>query len=246
MLLLGIALWRSRAVPRWAAALASTLEGHQLPIHQVPTASVNSAVRAMLIMYVRCESALGHIRNSLTCGYLSPGIGQVDNVAGHSHGGSSPSRTHAYVHADGPRTWLDLPCPALHLIDSYGLISTCQEHDIPARIPASAPVGADHEPDNALARHSYQSMSSPRINLSPGRPAREPGRRRSRAVAESSVRERPPAPDRVQISPVRRGCQHHRAEPCDFCCGWWRLGLVRDRSTSAVTGLPCAVIVMGT
>jgi hypothetical protein len=44
-----------------AGHLAGTLEGHQLPIHQVPTASVNSAVRAMLIMYVRCESDLGHI-----------------------------------------------------------------------------------------------------------------------------------------------------------------------------------------
>lgn len=171
---------------------------------------------------------------------------QASIAAGHSYGGSSPSRHMlTYMLTAHARDWT---CPALHLIDSYGLISTCQEHDIPARIPASASVGADHEPDNALTRHSYQSMSSSRINLSPGRPvvARMPGRRRSRAIAESSVRERPPAPDRVQIGPVRRGPQHHRAEPRDFCCGWWRLGLVRDRSTSAVIGPPCAVIVMGT
>ena len=89
----------------------------------------------------------------------------------------------AQTHADGPRTWLDLPCPAPHR-------QLRPDLDLPGtRIPASASVGADHEPDNALTRHSNQSMSSPRIYLSPGRPvvARMPGRRRSRAVAESSV-----------------------------------------------------------
>lgn len=65
-----------------------------------PAASVNSVVRAMLIMYVRCESVLGHICNSLTCGYPFPVMGQVRNVAGHSHGGASPSRTCPYVHAE--------------------------------------------------------------------------------------------------------------------------------------------------
>lgn len=47
-------------------------------------------------------SPLEHKRNSLTCGYLLPGMRQMGNAAGHSHGGSSPSRTHAYVHADSP------------------------------------------------------------------------------------------------------------------------------------------------
>lgn len=146
-------------------------------------------------------SLLGHTCTSLTCGYLSPGMDQASIAAGHSYGGSSPSRHMlTYMLTAHARDWT---CPALHLIDSYGLISTCQEHDIPARIPASASVGADHEPDNALTRHSYQSMSSSRINLSPGRPvvARMPGRRRSRAIAESSVRERPPAPVGYRSAP---------------------------------------------
>ena len=34
------------------------------------------------------------------CGYLFPVMGQVRNVAGHSHGGASPSRTCPYVHAE--------------------------------------------------------------------------------------------------------------------------------------------------
>ncbi len=46
------------------------------------------------------QSVLGHICNSLTCGYLFPVMGQVRNVAGHSHGGPSPSRTCPYVHAE--------------------------------------------------------------------------------------------------------------------------------------------------
>jgi hypothetical protein len=66
---------------------------------------VNSVVRAMSIMYVRCVSVLGHKSMPLTCGYLFTGMGQVSNAAGHSHGGSSPSRTHAYVHADRSCTW---------------------------------------------------------------------------------------------------------------------------------------------
>jgi hypothetical protein len=45
----------------------------------------------------------GHKYMPLTCGYLFTRIGQVSNAAGHSHGGSSPSRTRAYVHADSPR-----------------------------------------------------------------------------------------------------------------------------------------------
>ncbi len=36
-------------------------------------------------------------------------IEQVNNAAGHSRKGSSPSRTHAYVHADSPRTQSNLP-----------------------------------------------------------------------------------------------------------------------------------------
>jgi hypothetical protein len=46
----------------------SICSGHRAP----PTVIANSAVRAMSIMYVRCVSALGHIRSSLTCGYLFP------------------------------------------------------------------------------------------------------------------------------------------------------------------------------
>src|ERR1700733_6425740 len=34
---------------------------------------------------------------------------QVGSAAGHSHGGTSPSRTHAYVHAESPRTCSNLP-----------------------------------------------------------------------------------------------------------------------------------------
>ena len=83
---------RARGGPR-----DSICSGHRAP----PTVIANSAVRAMSIMYVRCVSALGHICTSLTCGYSFHGFGQVGNAAGHSHGGSSPSRTHAYVHADG-------------------------------------------------------------------------------------------------------------------------------------------------
>jgi hypothetical protein len=55
-------------------------------------------------MYVKCVSPLGHTCNSLTCGYLLAGLGEASNAAGHSHGGSSPSRTHAYVHAYSPCT----------------------------------------------------------------------------------------------------------------------------------------------
>jgi hypothetical protein len=47
----------------------------------------------------------------LTCGYLFAGIGQVSNTAGRSHGGSSPSRTRAYVHADSPGTPYGIPGP---------------------------------------------------------------------------------------------------------------------------------------
>jgi hypothetical protein len=60
-------------------------------------------------MYVRHKSDLGHLSKSLTCGYLPPGMEQVSNVAGHCHGGSSPSWTRAYVHADSPRTYPNLP-----------------------------------------------------------------------------------------------------------------------------------------
>jgi hypothetical protein len=56
---------------------------------------MNSVVRAMLIMYVRCESVLGHTYKSLTCGYALPGMVEVRKAAGHRHGGSSPSRTPA-------------------------------------------------------------------------------------------------------------------------------------------------------
>jgi hypothetical protein len=38
-----------------------------------------------------------------------PCMDQVGNVAGHSYGGSSPSRTRAYVHAGSPFTWSNLP-----------------------------------------------------------------------------------------------------------------------------------------
>ena len=54
------------------------------------------------------QSPLGHICNFLTCGYLPTGTEQASNAAGHSHGGSSPSRTRAYLHADGPCTLLRL------------------------------------------------------------------------------------------------------------------------------------------
>jgi hypothetical protein len=73
--------------------------------HHAPRGgSTNSVVRAMSIMYVKCVAGLGHTYNSLTCGYLLAGMGQASKPAGHSHGGSSPSRTHAYVHADSPCT----------------------------------------------------------------------------------------------------------------------------------------------
>ena len=40
--------------------------------HRAPLEAIaNSVVRTMLIMYVRCESVLGHICTSLTCGYPS-------------------------------------------------------------------------------------------------------------------------------------------------------------------------------
>ena len=54
----------------------------------------------------------------LTCGYPLLGIGWVSNTAGHSRGGSSPSRTHPYVHAGSPCTWpgsVALAPPAGHL-----------------------------------------------------------------------------------------------------------------------------------
>ena len=55
---------------------------------------------------------------ALTCGYPLLGIGWVSNTAGHSRGGSSPSRTHPYVHAGSPCTWPDSVAsapPAGHL-----------------------------------------------------------------------------------------------------------------------------------
>jgi hypothetical protein len=47
---------------------------------------------------VRCVgflvmTVLGHICKSLSCGYSFPAMDQASNAAGHSHGGSSPSRT---------------------------------------------------------------------------------------------------------------------------------------------------------
>jgi hypothetical protein len=46
---------------------------------------------------------------ALTCGYPFLGMGQVNNVAGRSHGGSSPSRTRAYVHAETSTRCPNLP-----------------------------------------------------------------------------------------------------------------------------------------
>ena len=77
------------------------------------------------------------------------GMSQVSNAAGHSHGGSSPSRTHAYVHADSACTWSHVR-GVLHLIDNRGLISIPQEHDISARVLGLGTVTRDHEPGNAL------------------------------------------------------------------------------------------------
>lgn len=61
---------------------------------------------------------------ALTCGYPLLGIGWVSNTAGHSRGGSSPSRTHPYVHAGSPCTWpgsVALATLPLHVVlDNYG------------------------------------------------------------------------------------------------------------------------------
>ena len=102
----------------------------------------------MSIMYVRCVSLLGHTCNSLTCSYLPPGMRQVSNAAGHSHGGSNPSRTRAYIHSRARALLPSILTPTLLLSSTVG-------QEVPSdvglylrqRIPGARLVelpGADH------------------------------------------------------------------------------------------------------
>jgi hypothetical protein len=63
----------------------------------------------------------------------------ASNAAGHSDGGSSPSRTHAYVHADKPMHVVESAQVPLHLIHGHDPITIRQEHDISAASSALAP-----------------------------------------------------------------------------------------------------------
>jgi hypothetical protein len=88
--------------PNFQTVLTPTTVG-PWPAHR-DCPSANSAVSTKGVMYVSCDSDLGHKCMHLTYGYLFAGIGQVSNAAGRSHRGSSPSRTRAYVHAGSPGT----------------------------------------------------------------------------------------------------------------------------------------------
>ena len=106
---------------------------------------MNSVVRAMSIMYVRCESVLGHMCTSLTCGYPSRDTARRATPQVTVMGVRVPlGHMLTYMMAARAR---GRTCPVLlHLTDSHGLISIYQEHEIPAR----GTVTGDHELGNAL------------------------------------------------------------------------------------------------
>jgi hypothetical protein len=58
-------------------------------------------VRATGVVYVSCRSSLGHICTAPDLRLFVSLHVNVDKTAAHSHGGSSPSRTHAYIHEPG-------------------------------------------------------------------------------------------------------------------------------------------------
>ena len=62
------------------------------------------------------------IHTSLTCGFPFYTRNPISNAAGHSNGGSSPSRTRVYVHAGSPCTQADHPvCVMASLAAGLGM-----------------------------------------------------------------------------------------------------------------------------
>jgi hypothetical protein len=117
--------------------------------------SANSAVSTKGVMYVSCDSDLGHKCMHLTYGYLFAGIGQVSNAAGRSHRGSSPSRTRAYVHAGSPGTWAScIPGFQDEGAEDEGALSTALRWQRDVRRWLATPVSAS--PTRA-GSHSLQA-----------------------------------------------------------------------------------------
>jgi hypothetical protein len=134
-------------------------------------------VSAMSIMYVRCESVLGHTCNSLTCGYLIPGIRKVSKAAGHSHGGSSPSRTRGYVHAESPRIGPNLPSVS----NGDERDNPTRKVDKPRRLPSTRRAAADTRlaEINQVAARTGRRRAPPRSRKGTRSRGRGQGRARS-------------------------------------------------------------------
>jgi hypothetical protein len=56
-------------------------------------------VSTMSIIYIRCESPLGHTYKPLTCAYTLPVMVQVHKAAGHRHGVQVPLGHQPFAHA---------------------------------------------------------------------------------------------------------------------------------------------------